>query len=282
MAKQAVKGIDHAVVVVKDIDAAEAAYKRLGFQVQPRGFHTRLGTANHLMIFADNYYELIGIVTPNEFNAERRALLEKGGGLVNAALRTDGADIAHAAWTAAGLQPDAVLDFGRDVEIAGRMEHAAFRTVRLGTKRAKLLGYFVCEHRTPQFVYRAEWAKHPNGVKGVAGAAVIASDPAIDEDYVRRVFGADAVRRDGDDLLVESGGTPIRFMTRARFRARYPGAETERNDDHPALLSFAVADPAATAATLAANGVAHVRPDAGRVLVSAKDAGGVCVEFAKG
>ncbi len=282
MEKRAVKGIDHAVVVVKDIGKALATWKRLGFQVQPRGFHTRLGTANHLMIFGDNYLELIGIVTPNDFNAERRTWLEKGGGLANAALRTDGADLAHAAWTEAGLQPDAILEFGRDVDVAGRKEQASFRTVRLGTKRAKLLGYFACEHRTPQFVYRPEWAKHPNGVTGLAGAVVIASDPYLDEDYVGRVFGAANVKRADGGLLVESGGTPIRYMNRAAFERRYPGLKPARNDDHPALLSFAVAEPMAVAALFMGNGTRHTILGDGRVLVGPEAADGVCIEFAKG
>jgi len=280
---EAVKGIDHVVVVVNDIDQAESAWTRLGFAPQPRGFHTRLGTANHLMVFGDNYFELLGVVEPNEFNAPRRELLKNGGeGLANAALRTDSADVAHKAWTEAGLQPDAVLDFGREVEISGRKEQAAFRTVRLGTRRAKLLGYFVCEHRTPQFVYRPEWARHPNGVKALAGAVVVAEDPFLDEDYVTRVFGASSVRRVDGDLLVESGGTPIRFMMRERFEEQHPGVKLGRTGDHPALLRFTVPDPMATAALLSANGVGYARPADGRVIVSAKDATGVCVEFVKG
>jgi len=280
---EAVKGIDHVVVVVKDIGQAETAWQRLGFAVQPRGFHSRLGTANHLMIFGDNYFELIGVVEPNEFNASRREMLAKSGeGLANAALRTDSADVAHKAWTDAGLQPDQVLEFDREVEISGRKERAAFRTVRLGTKRAKLLGYFVCEHRTPQFVYRPEWAQHPNGVKALAGAVVIAEDPFLDEDYVTRVFGAPSVKRVDGDLLVESGGTPIRFMTRARFEQHYPGVQPVRSDDHPALLRFTVPDPMATAALLSANGLGYARPADGRIIVSARDATGVCVEFVKG
>jgi hypothetical protein len=278
---QAVKGIDHAVVVVPDIDRARDAYARLGFQVQPRGFHTRLGTANHLMIFADNYFELIGIIEPNPFNAERRSWLEKGGGLANAALRTDGADIAHAAWTAAGLQPDPVLDFGRAVDIDGKQEQASFRTVRLGTNRARLLGFFVCEHRTPQFVYRRDWARHANGTTALAGATIIAADPAVDEAYVRKVFGDAAVRRADGELVVDSGGTPIRYMTRARFEALYPGIAPHRADDHPALLSFRVADPARAQAVLRDAGVAHVAAADGRVLVPAAEAAGVCIEFRK-
>ncbi|MCW5747915.1 MAG: VOC family protein [Alphaproteobacteria bacterium] len=282
MAGQAVKGIDHVVVVVADIEAARVAYARLGFQVQPRGFHARLGTANHLMIFQQNYFELIGIVEPNPLNAERRAWLERnGGGLANAALRTDGAELAHAAWAAAGLQPDAVLEFSRAVEIDGRQEQAAFRTVRLATQRARLLGFFVCEHLTPQFVYRPEWARHANGVEALAGATVIAADPASDEAYLRKVFGNDAVRTADGELVVDSGGTPIRYMTRERFGALYPGIAPQRADDHPALLSFAVSDLAQARAVLRDADVAHAAMPDGRVLVPAAAACGVCIEFRK-
>jgi hypothetical protein len=282
MARQPVKGIDHAVVVVRDIDAARDAWAKLGFQVQPRGFHMRLGTANHLMIFADNYVELIGIVEANPFNAERRVWLEDGGGLANAALRTDGAALAHAAWTEAGLEPDPVLEFDRAVQIGGREERAAFRTVRLGRRRAKLLGFFACEHLTPRFVYRQEWTEHPNGVVALAGATIIADDPATDEAYVRRVFGDGAVRRVNDELRIDSGDTPIRYMTRERFLAMYPGIVPPRSGDHPALLSFRVAEPAHAQTMLAAQGVTTVAASGSRVLIPPAFAAGVCIEFTKG
>ena len=69
--KRAVKGLDHVVVMVDGIDAAEAAYRKLGFQVQPRGFHRKLGTANHLMIFDNDYFEILGIV--EDTAVQRRA-----------------------------------------------------------------------------------------------------------------------------------------------------------------------------------------------------------------
>ena len=117
--KRAVKGLDHVVVMVDGIDAAEVAYRKLGFQVQPRGFHKKLGTANHLMIFDTDYFEILGLVEDTEFNAERREWLKDGGGLANVALATDGADLAFEAFKAAGLNPDAPLFFDRAVEVAG-------------------------------------------------------------------------------------------------------------------------------------------------------------------
>jgi len=156
MTKRAVRGLDHVVVMVDGIDAAHRQYEKLGFQVQPRGFHTRLGTANHLMIFDKDYFEILGIVEDTPFNAERREWLKDGGGLANVALATDGADLAFDAFTAAGLNPDAPLLFDRAVEVAGKTEHAQFRTVRIPKTNMPVVGFFVCEHLTPQFVYRPE------------------------------------------------------------------------------------------------------------------------------
>ena len=75
------------------------------------------------------------------------------------ALATDGADLAFDAFKAAGLQPDAPLFFDRAVEVAGKTEHAQFRTVRIPKTNMPVVGFFVCEHLTPQFVYRSEWAQ---------------------------------------------------------------------------------------------------------------------------
>ena len=210
MSKRAVKGLDHVVVMVDGIDAAQHAYERLGFQVQPRGFHKKLGTANHLMIFDKDYVEILGIVEDTPFNAERREWLKDGGGLANVALATDGADLAFDAFKAAGLNPDAPLAFDRAVEVAGRTEHARFRTVRIPKTNMPVVGFFVCEHLTPEFVYRGEWAKHPNGARGILGVTVIAEQPAKWIAELEKYFGAGSAKRDGEGLVVNTGTQPIR------------------------------------------------------------------------
>jgi hypothetical protein len=279
--KRAVKGLDHVVVMVDGIDAAQSAYERLGFQVQPRGFHRKLGTANHLMILEHDYFEILGIVEDTAFNAERREWLKAGGGLANVALATDGAELAFEAFSAAGLQPDSPLSFERAVEIGGRTEQARFRTVRIPKIHMPVIGFFVCEHLTPQFVYRPEWARHPNGARGIRGVTVIAERPAKWIPTLEKYFGASAIEREGDGLLVDTGTQPIRYLTRSGYSNRYPGVAPVRPGDHPALLGIRVEDLAACEALLRRNGVAIVKPDKGRLIVPPSEAAHLTLEFAE-
>ncbi|MBM3649175.1 MAG: VOC family protein [Alphaproteobacteria bacterium] len=277
--KRAVRGLDHVVVMVDGIDTAQAAYQRLGFQVQPRGFHRKLGTANHLMIFETDYFEILGLVEDTEFNAERREWLKEGGGLANVALATDGADLAFDAFTNAGLQPDEPLFFDRAVEVAGKTEHAQFRTVRIPKTHMPVVGFFVCEHLTPQFVYRREWARHANGAQGILGVTVIAEQPARWTAVLERYFGAGSVRADSEGIVADTGTQPIRYMTRQAYGQRYPGIVPVRPGDHPALLAVKVIDLAACEALLKRNGVKIVRPDARRLIVPPSDAAHLTLEF---
>jgi hypothetical protein len=279
--KRAVKGLDHVVVMVDGIDAAQAAYEKLGFQVQPRGFHSKLGTANHLMIFEHDYFEILGIVEDTEFNAERREWLKAGGGLANVALATDGADLAFEALAAAGLRPDAPLSFERAVELGGRTERARFRTVRIPKTYMPVVGFFVCEHMTPQFVYRPEWARHPNGARGIRGVTVIAERPAKWIPELERYFGRGAVGREGEGVVVDTGTQPIHYLTRKDYGVRYPEVAPVRPGDHPALLAITVENLAVCETLLRRNGVPIVKPDESRLLVPPSEAAHLTIEFAE-
>jgi len=73
-------GIDHAVVMVKDLDKAAENYKGLGFTVSPRGTHSaHMGSGNYTIMFDPDYMELLGVLTPTEHNAPARAFLDKRG-----------------------------------------------------------------------------------------------------------------------------------------------------------------------------------------------------------
>ncbi len=59
-------GIDHILIAVDNMDAASAAFTRLGFQVMPGGAHPNRGTFNSLVPLVDGtYLELMGINDAN-------------------------------------------------------------------------------------------------------------------------------------------------------------------------------------------------------------------------
>src|SRR5207248_8510391 len=88
-----ITGIDHAVVVVKDLDAAAGNWKQLGFTISPRGTHSaHMGTGNYTIMLGDDYMELLGVLSATEYNAPSRAYLEQtGGGIERIAFTTPSA-----------------------------------------------------------------------------------------------------------------------------------------------------------------------------------------------
>src|SRR3990170_3189297 len=75
-------GIDHAVVMVRDLDAAAANWKRLGFTISPRGTHSaKMGSGNTTIMLDPDYIELLGVLAETEHNAPARAFLAQREGI---------------------------------------------------------------------------------------------------------------------------------------------------------------------------------------------------------
>src|SRR5260370_10234259 len=73
-------GVDHAVVVVRDLDKAADNWKRLGFTVSPRGTHrAKMGSGNYTIMLDPDYMELLGVLVETEHNAPTRAFLAQRG-----------------------------------------------------------------------------------------------------------------------------------------------------------------------------------------------------------
>lgn len=87
---------DHAVIAVRDLDKAIDLYRRLGFEVDPGGRHTGLGTYNALIRFGLDYIELISIYDQDEVRASgprgttlQELLQKREGALAAYALATE-------------------------------------------------------------------------------------------------------------------------------------------------------------------------------------------------
>ena len=78
MALKNIIGIDHAVVMVRDLDKAAENYRQLGFTLSPRGTHSaHMGTGNYTIMFDPDYMELLGVLVATEHNAPARAFVQR-------------------------------------------------------------------------------------------------------------------------------------------------------------------------------------------------------------
>ena len=156
-------GIDHAVIAVRDLDAAAASFRELGFALAPRGYHS-IGSQNHCIMFGSTYIELLAAPVSHPWLNYYRSF---GQGLAAIALSTADADAAYRELRGLGAKP--TIELSRPV--AGGV--ARFRLVQIeGAPHI-----FLVQHLTRELVWRREWQTHANGAAELIGVALAASKP---------------------------------------------------------------------------------------------------------
>jgi hypothetical protein len=267
--------LDHVVVNARDyMDAAEARYRRLGFTLTPRGYHT-LGSINHLAVFGTDYLELIG--TPG---GEGRAdILGWPQGLNGVVWGTEDSAALAAALAGAGVECSAPAQFSRPVELPGGARDATFRTVRLPPDATPAGRLYFCHHLTRDLVWRDEWRRHPNGTLGVIAAVVASDAPYRLGALFRRMFGDEAVQPGEAGLRLAMGLSSLEVTSAAALATRFGNAApADSRPEYMAALVLRTASLAQAARALEEGSVPFTR-DANRVLVAASDALGVALEF---
>jgi catechol 2,3-dioxygenase-like lactoylglutathione lyase family enzyme len=280
---QHVLGLDHVVIVVRDLAAAEARLARLGFRPTPRGVHSApMGTANTTVVFADGtYLEALAVLQPTENNAAVRAVLAEREGPYGLAFKTDDADAAAAGFAAAGIGPGRALEFARPVELPSGPGEAAFRVARTDPAHTPGAWLFVCQHRTPEATWRADYLEQPNGACGIAEVIGVAADPDRMAAAYRRIFGG-RVGQDREGVRIEAGRAAITFLPPAISAERFAptGAGVGAASPRLAALRLRTASLQRTQALLSAQGVRHIATALGTLLVPPEEACGTILEFA--
>jgi len=276
-------GIDHAVVMVKDLDQAAANYKRLGFTVSPRGTHSaHMGSGNYTIMFDPDYMELLGVLTPTEHNAPARAYLEtRGEGIERVAFTAvDSADGAEEI-RARGYPPVGPTDFERPVTMPnGTISAAKFRTFEW--PRAETPGgirIFACQHKTRETVWIPELMQHANGAKRLKQVVIVSPEPAKDAAHLSKMIDRDPRSEADGAVAVPSGSdrADFVFLTRDQLGKRYPGVSLAGLPERGGAGLVIAADLTAAEKALGATGV-H---SAGGIVVPPAAGNGTLLAFAK-
>ncbi|MFM0337121.1 VOC family protein [Paraburkholderia fungorum] len=286
-------GIDHPVVSVRNHREAVENFIRLGFSPSPITYHP-WGSVLTLMMFENNFIELIGIDDPAKFGTGEvngfcygRTLgqfLERSEGLGLVALHSKDIEGDFAALKASGLPAQQRVDFRRKLTKADGTPDEA--VVSLGMLMDTELGdasNFLCQQHRPEFIWRKDWQNHPNGALAVDEVVYVAADPGLLESRWSKLFGVDNTSRVDGHVEAETGCGRMLALTPAQAQRRFapvgmPVSYTDK--PHGVALQVRVRDLTQTARVLTENGVTHARTEHG-IAVTPGSAGNVIIEFAQ-
>ena len=273
-----VTGVDHVFVLVEDLAASAARYARLGFTLSPRALHSAAkGSANHTIVFAEDYVELLGIVADTEDNLpRRRALARDGEGLHAVACRCADATAAEAAFARRGIRTGPPSRFERPVPLDDGTEgRAAFVTLPFDADEVPTGLLFLCQHLTPETVFRPALREHPNGARALDAVVIRSDAPRATAERFARLFGT----RAGADAAVPTGSAPLLVLDGPGLAARYPGLDAAGlPPERVAGVRIRVDALDATRDVLRAGGVPFVEVPSG-IAVGPAHASGAIVEF---
>jgi hypothetical protein len=222
-------GIDHAVVVVKDLGNAAENWKRRGFTVSPRGTHSaHMGSGNYTIMFDADYVELLGVLTETEHNVPTRNFLaHRGEGIERIAFTAVDSAAGAEEIRARGYAALGPTDFERPVSMPdGALSAAKFRTFQWPIEEAPAgVRIFACQHKTRETVWIPQLQQHANATKRLKRVLLVTPEPAEDAAHMARLIDREVHAEPDGAASVPSG--PDRadfvFLTRDQLGRRYPG-----------------------------------------------------------
>lgn len=284
-------GIDHPVVSVRNHPEAVENFIRLGFSPSPVSYHP-WGSVLTLMMFENNFIELIGIDDPSKFGTNAvdgfcygRTLgqfLERSEGLGLLALHSKDIEGDFAAVRASGLPVQQRVDFRRKLTKADGTPDEA--VVSLGMVMDTELGdasNFLCQQHRPEFIWRKDWQDHPNGAIAVDEVIYVTPDLELLRTRWIKLFGAQSISRPDGHVEADTGCGRVVALTHSQAFERFasvgmPVSYTDK--PHGIALQVRVRDLQNTRRVLSANGVTKGQTARG-VAVTPEAAGNTIIEF---
>jgi hypothetical protein len=282
-----IRGLDHLVLVVHDLDAAGRLYEAMGFRVGARNRHP-WGTENRIVQFPGTFLELITVgggaeIPPHvgssfSFGAFVRDAQARGEGFAMLVLESHDAEADKAAFDAADIGGFERTSFSRLAKRPdGSTAHVAFSLAFARDALAPQAGFFVCQQHYPENFWNPAFQAHPNGATGVPGVLMVAENPAAHAEFFTAFTGQ-------HDLVSHSGGivvpTPrgrIEVLTGASL-AFHAGLRLAEEPARFVAFRVAVPDLAAQAARLDEAGVDVTRHE-GTLVVPPAVAHGTAIIF---
>jgi hypothetical protein len=280
--------LDHLVLAVHDLAAAQEAYARLGFTLTPKALHP-FGTANSLVQLQGNFLELLMVAdrslikppAPGNFSFAQfnETFLESREGMSMLVFASDDARRDQLAFTASGLETYAPFDFQRLAKLPDASEvTVGFSLAFVTDKRMPDAAFFTCQQHAPQYFWKAEYQQHRNGALTVAEVVMVAAEPASLAEHFRKLQPDGTVTRTGTGLGVTTSRGGITVLDPDVYAARFGESAPGPATPHFAAYRVAVRD-LAVAETVLRDASVSYRRESGSLKIGSRDNFGVALQF---
>jgi hypothetical protein len=284
-------GVEHPLVVADNIDDLAKHYRKLGFAPTRRGFHP-WGTATQLVLFPNNFIELMGIAAPDlldepsetgfRFGRFIARQLGRREGVAMVALHSDDLQADMAATASRGLEPDGLVNFRRAVTLSdGTKDEAVVSLAMLMDEDNPRLSYFLCQQHRPEFVWVPEWMDHPNGAEAITRVTYAVGEPLAVWSRYARIWGEDALTELETGFSVATAGGELLLLDRISIENRYrqiPLPQGWREEACAVAITVRVRSLSALHLSMVASGVPYLMMDE-HMLIAPAHAGNIILEF---
>ncbi len=283
------RGLDHIVHAVRDLDAATALYRALGFTVGARNVHP-WGTHNHIVQLPGFFVELLTVAEPEKLGDEglaalfggfNQAFLKDREGLSFLILESQDAGDDARDFGIVGIVASPALQFEREGKLPdGSTTKVGFELAFARDGLAPLIGFATCRQHHPESFWNLGLQHHANGAVAVAGAVIVAENPSDHHIFLSAFTGERALKSTSSGVTAHTPRGDLTIMDGAAFRSHFGVPPPDlAGGARLAAIRFTVRDIDALVATLDAGAVPHVL-HMGHVVVRAQAAMGATLVFA--
>lgn len=290
-------GIDHPLVTVRDHAATLENYRHLGFSPSPVSHHP-WGTVTSLVMFPDNFIEIIGVDDPSKFgpiNPEKGAVgdfcfgrflndfLEREEGISLVALHSKDARADAKGVVARGLHNRGYIDFRRKMKLPdGRPDEAVVSLALLIDDELPEASNFICHQHKPELIWVPAWQQHDNGARAITAITYLAESPEDLAPRMAGLYGEGALQREANLLRVDSGCGEFRVVDAVGANRLFPGTSLppfNASRPHGIAITVAIRSLGEQAARLRDTGIEFARGVGDSLLIGAGLTGNIILEF---
>jgi catechol 2,3-dioxygenase-like lactoylglutathione lyase family enzyme len=288
-------GIDHPLILVRDIDAVRGFYARLGFTVTPVGWHP-WGTSTSLAVLRRSALELMSIYDERlidgyaagdfRFGRHMRDALAEREGISLVALHSQDPAGDRAIMEARGAVFQGGIEFRRKVRPPGGEWDEAVVSLQVSCDPGlPRVSHFLAQQHKPQLLWVPEWMQHANGATHVAAVHYRAREPEPVLHRLASLFGRDRITTAPGGWQVATG-QGVFGVIRAGEEDAVIGAgplpRMGRDEAAAIAIDVAVSDLPAAGRLLATAGIAASEMGGSLAIDDVASCGNVLLRFVPG